>query len=369
MPGDFHAHAVKWGLSKIGVSAKILYPLDLADGARWSWRAVDDALAVSYKGAVDTIRMDSFDTIWLRRTTVTIPQAKIQEEIERSNSETEFKIFVQSLYERLGLGKFVVNPFGANTLAGLKPLQLNLAAKSGFKVPNTLVSNDKEEIVSFLASNQSGTIFKPMKLAYWNRGERGITTVPTTLITADLIARSDLTSSAQLFQEHIPKIKEIRATIMGQSTLAWEKTFPDRENLDVDWRLMHVNAHLKPHNLPDDVERACFRLMRSLGIVFGCFDFIVDEANDYYFLEVNPQGQWLWGDTLGLPLNHLEAMVDFLAEADPAFVYRKRNRLSLEKFVEEDNGKHMAEESEQHFGNVMTHMYRSANIPIVNQSN
>ena len=38
--------------------------------------------------------------------------------------------------------------------------------------------------------------------------------------------------------------------------------------------------------LPPDVEQACRRLMRNLGIVSGCFDFIVTPEGEHVFLEV-----------------------------------------------------------------------------------
>jgi D-alanine-D-alanine ligase-like ATP-grasp enzyme len=35
--------------------------------------------------------------------------------------------------------------------------------------------------------------------------------------------------------------------------------------------------------------------MKAFGLNFGCFDFIVPKAGgDPVFLEMNPNGQWLW---------------------------------------------------------------------------
>lgn len=39
--------------------------------------------------------------------------------------------------------------------------------------------------------------------------------------------------------------------------------------------------------------------MRKLGIIFGCFDFIVTPDEEYVFLEVNPMGQFREDDAMG----------------------------------------------------------------------
>jgi len=36
------------------------------------------------------------------------------------------------------------------------------------------------------------------------------------------------------------------------------------------------------------------KMMSRLHIVFGAFDFILTPEGRYYFLEVNPNGQWYW---------------------------------------------------------------------------
>ncbi|WP_156115420.1 MULTISPECIES: hypothetical protein [Xenorhabdus] len=38
--------------------------------------------------------------------------------------------------------------------------------------------------------------------------------------------------------------------------------------------------------------------MSKLNLRYGALDFIVDENNDWWFLEVNSAGQWLWIEDL-----------------------------------------------------------------------
>jgi D-alanine-D-alanine ligase-like ATP-grasp enzyme len=76
-------------------------------------------------------------------------------------------------------------------------------------------------------------------------------------------------------------------------------------NLDVEYR---------EHRLPAAVESCILTLMRGLDLSFGTVDMKVDERGDYVFLEVNPQGQFLYIEILtGLPL--AKAMAEFLIAA------------------------------------------------------
>ena len=52
--------------------------------------------------------------------------------------------------------------------------------------------------------------------------------------------------------------------------------------------------------------------MRSLGIVFGGFDFIVTPGGEHVFLEVNPEGQFLWIEEACPEIRLLAPFVDFL---------------------------------------------------------
>ena len=41
-------------------------------------------------------------------------------------------------------------------------------------------------------------------------------------------------------------------------------------------------------------------MLEHYGLYFGAFDFIVSKKDkEYVFLEINPNGQWLWLEQLG----------------------------------------------------------------------
>ena len=55
---------------------------------------------------------------------------------------------------------------------------------------------------------------------------------------------------------------------------------------------------------PKDIIRKCYQMMLDFNLVFGAFDFIVTPENEWIFLEINPNGQWLWLEqSLGLDIS------------------------------------------------------------------
>jgi hypothetical protein len=74
-------------------------------------------------------------------------------------------------------------------------------------------------------------------------------------------------------------------------------------------------------SLPENVLARCRVLMRKLGILFGCFDFIVTPDGEYVFLEVNQQGQFLWKEHLCPSLKMLETFCQFIANPGRDFCY------------------------------------------------
>jgi len=55
----------------------------------------------------------------------------------------------------------------------------------------------------------------------------------------------------------------------------------------------------------------CAQMLARLDLVSGAFDFIVSRDGDWFFLEVNPTGEWAWlEEFLGLPIR--DAFIEVL---------------------------------------------------------
>jgi len=62
--------------------------------------------------------------------------------------------------------------------------------------------------------------------------------------------------------------------------------------------------------------------MRKMGLVFGSLDFIVTPNDEYIFLEVNEQGQFLWMEEYNLDFKMLDIFVNFLVSGTRKFEWR-----------------------------------------------
>jgi glutathione synthase/RimK-type ligase-like ATP-grasp enzyme len=120
-----------------------------------------------------------------------------------------------------------------------------------------------------------------------------------------------------IFQAYVPKRVEIRATVVGQRVFAAEIHSQQTQRTRYDWRRYdHYETPYQPHRLPDDVAQLCVRLTEQLGLCYGAIDLILTPDGRYVFLEINPNGQYLWiEEATGLPIS--DALCDLLMQGAP----------------------------------------------------
>jgi glutathione synthase/RimK-type ligase-like ATP-grasp enzyme len=221
---------------------------------------------------------------------------------------------------------FAVNDYHRASAAENKLVQLRAARALGFALPETLVSNDPRRIRAFLDRHAAtGTICKSFRPVTWE-GEQHVAILYTSKITAEQLP-SDATMqlAPAIFQSYVDKAYEVRVTAMGHELFAARLDSQRSARGSVDWRLIdQQELAVEPLALPDEVACMCRSLLARLGLVFGCFDFVVTPAGDYVFLEINQMGQFLWKEQACPELPLLQAFCDFLLSRDPAFRYAPR---------------------------------------------
>jgi hypothetical protein len=228
-----------------------------------------------------------YDSIWFRRTK--LPQVAnlcIEEQLYlQYETESLFKNLFSTLTSKwLSLPEAVYR-------AENKLFQLKIANEIGFKIPKTLVTNSKMELIDFY-KNVKNVILKPIsqtRIQYKNKAEFIFTNTLTKEII-DKIEDFDLTPC--IFQENIAKEYEIRVTVVNNDVFAACVDSQSHDETRVDWRRKKIQ--FTAIILPNEIGKKCQQMVQKLNLNFGAIDLIRTPSGDYVFLEINPNGQWAW---------------------------------------------------------------------------
>ena len=197
-----------------------------------------------------------------------------------------------------------------------KVYQLTVAARCGLKIPPTVITNSPAEIRNAFQEFGGQMIGKPLRSGFIDLGDEKHALYTTKIKEADLDDLSNARWSPAIYQQWIPKQRDIRVTVVGDRIFAAEIDGNSDPKAVVDWRRTE-NPDL-PHyalELPIDIANKVKEFMKCLGLKFGAIDFVRTNDGEYIFLEVNPNGQWLWLDNK-LNLGITVAVADWLAHVN-----------------------------------------------------
>lgn len=173
-----------------------------------------------------------------------------------------------------------------------KMLVLKEAFDVGLKIPRTLITNSKVELLRFVR-DVGQVITKPINEFYpirWK--DRAYAPYTARLTASDIDAMSD-TFFPSLVQEEISKVYEVRTFFAANRCYSMAQFNADHETTELDFRRYDEDRPTRsvPYKLPLGMEQLITDLMAKLGLSTGSLD-IIRSGNDYYFLEVNPVGQY-----------------------------------------------------------------------------
>ena len=246
-----------------------------------------------------TVGSDSVSAVWYRRPGMVPVDLSITDELDRSFTEKEWSQSLDSFFT-IAFRRIVSPPLAQR--AALKPVQLKIASEIGLRVPNTILTSDPDEALAFVSKYTGAIVHK----AITSPVHRFIDT--RTWNPEDVKHIADLPLCPTLFQERIQGPGDVRVTVVG--TQIFSAYLSGRPGWLI--RGLMPNQHFHPINFLRDLESTIVRLMNKLGLDFGTIDLKLADNGEYVFLEVNPQGQFLYIEIrTGLPIS--TALADFLA--------------------------------------------------------
>jgi hypothetical protein len=183
-------------------------------------------------------------------------------------------------------GAYWMNSPVATYAAECKPFQLKVAGAVGLPIPRTAVSNflptmfDGANTIAVKALDSFLLRHNEEDLFFYTQG----------------LSPSELTSEAcqvmpMILQDYLGPKTDLRVTIVGDECFVAETA----TIVDGDWRLKGAHELFKPTRLPSAIERMCMTVVKRLGLAYAAID-LARVRDTYYFLELNPTGEWAWLD-------------------------------------------------------------------------
>jgi len=243
----------------------------------------------------------SIKSVWYRRHV----SPELPEGLEpgvRNFCERETRAFLDGVIASLPTERIMSSP-QAILRAEHKPYQLSIASQLGFTIPDTIMTNNPSLVREI--AHRHNLVAKAISSGYIV-GINGNQAIFTSVVRPkDLEDLNGLTLAPVTFQEFIQKVSDIRVTVVAGEVFAAEILSQERESSRTDWRATD-DPHLvhRIHELPVEIENLCRKLTTNLGLSFGAIDLVLKPDGSYIFLEINPNGEWVWlEDQLGFPIS------------------------------------------------------------------
>lgn len=253
----------------------------------------------------NTLNLDEVQCVWGRRTFV---ELLLDEQFDQT---ADFKIWKNEWNKTL-LGIYMtlkdrawLNPWRISYQAENKYLQMKYAAEVGLVVPRTLVSNDRSELIRF-AEAYSPVVLKLMHQDFYKGSGNDYQGIYVNIVTAEELAGfGSVGENPVVLQQYTEKSFEVRYTVVGDDHFVCRIDSQRSSVARTDWRRYDIPN--TPHYImqpPKDIRTKVSELMSLLQIEYGALGFIVTPDGDWFFLEVNSMGQFLWiEDLTGLSIS------------------------------------------------------------------
>ncbi|MCP0914800.1 hypothetical protein NKV53_10735 [Legionella sp. 27cVA30] len=322
-PDDAHAVAVQLALKSMGHAVRLIFTADQPsqqtssisiNNRQSSWKVTDP---------YQTIADEEYEVVWWRRARKPFVPKEMNHPDDYRFICRENLAFHEAWTRHIAPHAWWVNPKDAAAAANSKILQLKKAAQCGMSIPPTLFSNNPKDVHAFLMEHtRHGVIYKPLCANFWFDEASLKATYTTRINAAALPAEDVLRSTPGIYQRAIRKQYELRVTCFGHYIMAVKLFSQEHPKGQYDWRAIPSGEMRTEHYvLPQKLIQQIRQFMQSLGLVFGSMDFIVTEDNQYIFLEINEQGQFLWAEECNPYIPMLDVFVQFLLAKKQNFVW------------------------------------------------
>jgi len=183
-----------------------------------------------------------------------------------------------------------VNSFEDNNFNKLNDLMM--VGETKIKIPKTLITNSKKEVVKF--KKQVGSIITKATrfgggLMNNEIGFSGFTNILDDKTIKGLPNYFDYS----VIQELIKKKYDIRVFYLNEKFYSAVILSQNKTKTKIDFRTEQgPETRMVPYKLPNYIENEMIKILNKMRLNCCSIDFVLDKKKHFYFLEINPVGQF-----------------------------------------------------------------------------
>ncbi len=212
-----------------------------------------------------------------------------------------------------------------------KLLMLNKAASKGLKVPESRILNTKDAVSAFLQECSNRLIikqFSDVSRNYYLFEEKAYVSLVKGISNEDAL-KLPTQFFPTLFQERLDTDFEIRVFYVDGQFFATAIVSENGYNVDDRKKFANdKNVHHLPYELPAEMKNKLSSFMKEEGLLMGGIDLVKCQDGKYYFLEVNPIGQYLF-ESNKCNFHIPKAIAEYLIKEDQKTPYETDQRHCL----------------------------------------
>jgi glutathione synthase/RimK-type ligase-like ATP-grasp enzyme len=245
----------------------------------------------------ETYRLEEFGGVYVR-----LMDDRALPEVRDEDEASPLRAHCRAVHETLSLwleltGARVLNRPSSMASNNSKPFQAQLIRRHGFCVPETLVTNDPDEVLRF-RERHGRVVFKSIS---------GVRSIVRAFENADLDRLSRIRWCPAQFQPLVEGF-DVRVHVVGPAVFATRV-----RSAAVDYRYARSQvgeaAELEPYDLPDGTAARCVALAGALDLPLAGIDLRVTPSGAVYCFEVNPcPGYSYYEGNTGQPISRAIAL-------------------------------------------------------------
>ena len=184
------------------------------------------------------------------------------------------------------------------------------AEKIGITCPQWLITNNRKELTAFFQKHELIVNKTFNQFSFYSN--KNYSKVLASLLTKDDLDKIPNTFNSGFFQRYIPKKYELRIFFFENTFFSMAIFSQNDEQTKVDFRNYNRKKPNRsiPVTIPENYKKKLIELAKKLSLQSGSFDVLVTDDDKYYFLEVNPIGQF---GMVSFPCNY--QIEKFIAES------------------------------------------------------